>query len=186
MTLVLVGISEGTDLAGPAITSVLLNSAPFIAALFARMFLGERVSLLRAAGIAIGFMGIVVIVVGANDSGAGSNVVLGVAFCMLGAVGWAAAGVAMRHLSIRRPDFDVGSAMAAQFIAGGLLLVPYLLLSDEPWSTDWTSASFLTSLTFLVVGAQVITYVGFYAGAHALRRAPASSPGRSSPPSPPS
>jgi drug/metabolite transporter (DMT)-like permease len=162
VTLVLAGISEGTDLAGPAITSVLLNSAPFVAALFARVFLGERVSPLRAAGIAIGFVGIVVIVVGANNSGGGSNVVLGVAFCMMGAVGWAAAGVAMRYLSIRQSDFDVGRAMAAQFIAGGMLLVPYLLLSEGPWSTNWTSASFLSSLTFLVVGAQVITYVGFY------------------------
>jgi drug/metabolite transporter (DMT)-like permease len=162
VTLVLAGISEGTSLAGPAITSVLLNSAPFFATLFGRMFLGERVSPLRAVGIVIGFLGIVVIVVGAGNSGGGSNVALGVAACMVGAVGWAAAGVAMRHLSVRDAQFDVYGAMAAQFCSGGLLLVPYLLLSSGPWSSDWASPTFLASMSFLAVGAQVVTYVGFY------------------------
>ena len=42
VVLTLAGIAEGTNLAGAAIASVLLNTAPFLAALFARVWLDER------------------------------------------------------------------------------------------------------------------------------------------------
>ncbi len=53
-------------------------------------------------------------------------------------------------------------ATTAQFLAGGLMLIPYLLLSNGLRSSDWTAPKLATSLLFLIVGAQLITYVGFY------------------------
>ena len=37
------------------------------------------------------------------------------------------------------------------------------LFGSPPSPTDWSSAELWASLIFLIVGAQVITYVGFYA-----------------------
>lgn len=42
ITITLIAISEGTRLAGAAVASVLLNSAPFFVAVLARLFLDER------------------------------------------------------------------------------------------------------------------------------------------------
>jgi drug/metabolite transporter (DMT)-like permease len=159
VVLTIAGIAEGTRLAGAAVASVLLNTAPFFAALFARMWLGERLSTRQAAGLLVGFAGIVLIV--GAPTGSGSNLTAGVIVCLAGALGWAAAGLAMRYLSTRDRRFDVYGATTAQFLCGGVLLLPYLAAS-RPTPTQWSSAEMWASLVFLVLGAQVVTYVGFY------------------------
>ena len=129
ITLTLAAIAEGTRLAGAAVASVLLNSAPFFAAVFARVLLGEGITRLRLAGLVVGFGGILVIVATEPSGGGGSHVVEGVVVCLVGALGWAAAGLGMRYLSVRDPNFDVWGATTAQFFCGGVLLVPYLVAS---------------------------------------------------------
>jgi drug/metabolite transporter (DMT)-like permease len=160
VVLTLAGIAEGTRLAGAAVASVLLNSAPFFAALFARLWLGERLTGRQVLGLVVGFSGIVLIAGSANSS-AGSDLRLGLVICLSGALGWAAAGLGMRYLSTRAEAFDVYGATTAQFLCGGVLLVPYLL-TTRPTPTDWSSGRLWASLVFLVLGAQVVTYVGFY------------------------
>ena len=160
VVLTLAGIAEGTRLAGAAIASVLLNSAPFFAALFARLWLGEHLTRRQTVGLAVGFAGIVLIV-GSQSGSSGSDVRLGIIVCLSGALGWAAAGLGMRYLSTRQTGFDVYGATTAQFLCGGVLLIPYLLTA-RPTPTDWSSPELWASLAFLVVGAQVVTYVGFY------------------------
>ena len=49
-TLTQVGISVGTDRAGAAVASVLLNSSPFFVALIARFALGEAITRLAGGG----------------------------------------------------------------------------------------------------------------------------------------
>src|SRR6476659_1324962 len=88
VTVTLAGIAEGTRLAGAAVASVLLNSAPFFAAVLARVFLGEGLTRLRVIGLITGFAGILVIVASQPSSG-GSHVVEGAVVCLLGALGWA-------------------------------------------------------------------------------------------------
>ena len=61
-TLTQVGISVGTDRAGAAVAAVLLNSSPFFVALIARSVLGEAITRLRAAGLVIGFSGVLLVV----------------------------------------------------------------------------------------------------------------------------
>jgi O-acetylserine/cysteine efflux transporter len=158
VVLTIAGIAEGTRLAGAAIASVLLNSAPFFAAVFARIWLHEMLSRRQVAGLIIGFAGIVLIAGAPHSS---STVAAGIVICLSGALGWAAAGLAMRYLSVRYPGFDVYGATTAQFLCGGVLLVPYLAAS-RPTPTQWSSAELWACLGFLVLGAQVVTYVGFY------------------------
>ena len=162
VTLTLAGIAEGTRLAGAAVASVLLNSAPFFAAVFARLLLGERLTRLRLVGLVVGFFGILVIVATEPSGGGGSDVVEGALVCLMGALGWAAAGLGMRYLSVRDAGFDIWGATTAQFFCGGVLLLPYLIASGGAQTTDWSSPKLWASLVFLVIGAQVITYVGFY------------------------
>jgi drug/metabolite transporter (DMT)-like permease len=139
---------------------VLVNSAPFFAAVFARIWLDEHLSRRQAAGLVVGFAGILLIVQSEHGS-AGSDVGAGIVICIAGAVGWAAAGLGMRYLSTRLVEFDIYGATAAQFLCGGLLLLPYLA-TTRPTPTDWSAPELWASLAFLVIGPQVICYVGFY------------------------
>jgi drug/metabolite transporter (DMT)-like permease len=159
-TLSLAGLAEGTARAGPAIAAVLLNTAPFFVAVIGRLALAERVTALRALGLAVGFTGVLVIILAGNAS-SGEDVVIGSVLTLLGALGYGCAGLLVRYLVLRGEPFDVIGITAAQFLCGSVLLIPYLLLSGDLGGSDWGSAELWWSIAFIVIGAQVLAYLTF-------------------------
>jgi len=161
-TLTQIGISVGTERAGAAVASVLLNSAPFFVALIARFALNESITRLRAIGLVVGFGGVLLVVLADPGNVAhGSQLVIGLGLALLGAIGWAGGGLAMRVLTDREPDLDIPGITAAQFLAGGIPLIPLVLLDGG--STEWSDPTVLAQLTYLVIGGQVLVYLGFNA-----------------------
>jgi O-acetylserine/cysteine efflux transporter len=161
-TLTQVGISVGTDRAGAAVAAVLLNSSPFFVAVIARFALAESITRLRAAGLVIGFGGVLVVVF--SDPGTiahGSRLAIGFALSLLGALGWAGGGLGMRVLTQREPDLDIPGITAAQFLAGGIPLIPLVVLAGG--STQWSRPSLDAQLVYLILGGQVLVYLGFNA-----------------------
>ena len=129
-TMTQVGISVGTDRAGAAVASVLLNSSPFFVAVIARFALAESISRLRAAGLVVGFGGVLLVVLADPGNIAhGSRLAIGLGLSLLGALGWAGGGLGMRVLTRREPDLDIAGITAAQFLAGGVPLIPLVLLA---------------------------------------------------------
>jgi drug/metabolite transporter (DMT)-like permease len=166
----LVGLAEGTVRAGPAVAAVLLNTAPFFVAVIARLTLDERITALRVLGLAVGFAGVLVIIF-AGGSSSGSDVVVGSILTLVGAIGYGCAGLLVRYLVLSGEPFDLLGIMAAQFLCGGILLLPYLLLSGDVGASDWDSPELWWSIAFIVVGAQVVAFLTFYT---ALARWPGS------------
>ncbi len=161
-TLTQVGISVGTQRAGAAVAAVLLNSSPFFVAVIARFALAESITRLRAVGLVIGFCGVLVVVFSdPGKVGHGSQLAIGFVLALLGALGWACGGVGMRVLTQREPDLDIAGITAAQFLAGGVPLIPIVLLAGG--STDWTRPALDAQLVFLILGGQVLVYLGFNA-----------------------
>jgi drug/metabolite transporter (DMT)-like permease len=161
-TLTQVGISVGTERAGAAVASVLLNSSPFFVAVMARFALAEPITRLRAAGLVIGFGGVLLVVFADPGSIAhGSRLASGFVLALLGALGWAGGGLAMRVLTQREPDLDIPGITAAQFLAGGLPLIPLVLLAGG--STAWSRPTLIAQLAYLIIGGQVLVYLGFNA-----------------------
>ena len=161
-TLTQVGISVGTQRAGAAVAAVLLNSSPFFVAVIARFALAESITRLRAGGLVIGFIGVLVVVLSHPGSvGHGSQLAIGFVLSLLGALGWAAGGLGMRVLTQREPELDIPGITAAQFLAGGVPLIPLVLVAGG--STDWSRPSLDAQLAFLVLGGQVLVYLGFNA-----------------------
>src|ERR1700761_6113373 len=161
-TLTQVGISVGTERAGAAVAAVLANSAPFFVAIIARLALAETITRLRAAGLVIGFGGVLLVVFADPGNIAhGSRLAIGMALALLGALGWAGGGLGMRVLTEREPDLDIAGITAAQFLAGGLPLIPLVLVAGG--NTDWGRPELLAQLAYLILGGQVLVYVGFNA-----------------------
>jgi drug/metabolite transporter (DMT)-like permease len=161
-TLTQVGISVGTDRAGAAVAAVLLNSSPFFVAVIARFALAEPITRLRAAGLVIGFGGVLLVVLADPGSIAhGSRLAIGLGLCLVGALGWAVGGVAMRVLTQRDSDLDIVGITAAQFLTGGVPLIPLALLAGG--TTDWTQPSLIAQLAYLIIGGQLLVYIGFNA-----------------------
>jgi drug/metabolite transporter (DMT)-like permease len=161
-TLTQVGISVGTERAGAAVAAVLLNSSPFFVAVIARFVLAEPITRLRAAGLVIGFGGVLLVVF--SDPGSiahGSRLATGFLLALLGALGWAGGGLGMRVLTQRESELDIAGITAAQFLAGGVPLIPLVLLTGG--STAWTRPALLAQLAYLIIGGQVLVYLGFNA-----------------------
>jgi drug/metabolite transporter (DMT)-like permease len=169
-TLSLAGLAEGTSRAGPAVAAVLLNTAPFFVAVIGRLALRERVTALRACGLVIGFAGVLTIILAGNSS-SGEDIVIGAVLTLLGAAGYASAGLLIRYLSLTGEPLDIMGLMAAQFLCGAILLIPYLFLSGDVGASDWGAPDLWWSTAFIVIGAQVIAYLTFFV---ALTRWPSS------------
>ncbi len=132
------------------IASVLNGTVPLWAAAIGRLWYGERLDGARATGLALGFLGVVVLVWKDGGTAAGPGVAAGLAAAFLYAVA--------AHLSRRRlGDVD------AMVVAGGsqagaaiLILGPALTLApgDAPPVTAWWSAVllgvFCTALAYLL------------------------------------
>jgi drug/metabolite transporter (DMT)-like permease len=91
----------------------------------------------------------------------GSRLVIGFVLALLGALGWAGGGLGMRVLTQREPDLDIPGHTAAQFLAGGVPLIPLALLAGG--TTEWGRATLDLQLAYLVLGGQVLVYLGFNA-----------------------
>ncbi len=162
-TLSLAGLGLGTQYAGPAIAAVLLNSAPFFAVLMARFTLQERVTALRGTGLIVGFAGIVTIVLSnPGELGSGSGFVFGIVAVMIGAVGYAAASVLVRWMSVKGVETDLWGFTTAQFICGAILLIPFAVFNGDPGATDWSSGALWFNIGVLGIGSQLIAFVCFF------------------------
>ena len=162
-TLSLAGLGLGTQYAGPAIASVLLNTAPFFAVLFARISLNERIKLLRGIGLVVGFAGVVIIVLSnPTETGSGGQFIFGVVAVMIGAVGYAIASVVVRYMNVKEIVADLWGFTFAQFLCGTILLIPFALLSGDPGSTQWDAPGFWLTMGFLGIGPQLVAYACFF------------------------
>jgi len=162
-TLSLTGLGIGTMYAGPAIAAVLLNSAPFFAVLIARATLGERITILRATGLLVGFAGVVIIVISNPiEVGSGNEFIIGIAAVMIGAVGYAASSVFVRWMSIKKVETDLWGFTTAQFICGAVFVIPFTLFQGDPGATLWGEPGLWASLAFLGIGSQLIAFVCFF------------------------
>jgi drug/metabolite transporter (DMT)-like permease len=161
-TLTQVGISVGTARAGAAVAAVLLNSSPFFVALIARFALGEPITRLRAFGLVVGFGGVLLVVLAdPRNIAHGTQLAIGFVLALLGALGWAGGGLGMRVLTQREPDLDIAGHTAAQFLAGGIPLIPLALLDGG--TTTWSDPTLIAQLAYLIIGGQVLVYLGFNA-----------------------
>ena len=67
----------------------------------------------------------------------------------------------MRVLTQREPDLDIAGITAAQFLAGGVPLIPLVLLAGG--LDAWGRPTLLAQLVYLIIGGQVLVYLGFNA-----------------------
>lgn len=161
-------LTAGVSLAGAGNAAVLTNTAPFFVLVFARIVLGERVSPLAAAGVAVGFAGVVLMVwpqLGVGD-GRG-DLALGVALSLVSAAGWAAGTLVVKWLLERRPGLEMIGFAAAQYLTGAVVLAVLGLGLEGAGATEWSSGELWASVAWLAAGVSAVAMIAFYA---ALRR----------------
>ncbi|MFW0786631.1 DMT family transporter [Gordonia sp. CPCC 206044] len=140
-------------------SSLLVNIAPILVAVFAGLFLGEGFSRVLAVGIAISFTGVVVITLGGGGAHADW---LGIALGGISAVLYAG-GVLLQKVALR--DVDALSATWLGAFAGLVATIPFAPRAfDELSAVD---AGQVAAVIYLGVGP---TAIAFSTWAYALAR----------------
>jgi drug/metabolite transporter (DMT)-like permease len=163
VTISLEGISEGVARAGPGNAAILINTSPFFVILLGWLFLRERMSWIGIAGVTIGFGGVIVMVSsqlgGADDR---TQLVLGMAAALIGAISWAVGTLIVKWLAERNPALDMVRLTTGQFLVGGgaLLVIAFAVYGTS--GTDWGSGDLWGAIAWVVVGSSAIGTLTYF------------------------
>lgn len=139
------GIYKAIDLGVEAgVSALIVGLQPVLTAFIARQFLGERLTPVQWAGIALGVMGVGLVVMRKLDAGVGDW--RGVALCIGSLAGISIASILQKTRAASHP---VRSSTLVQFLAALAVLVP-LSLGFETREVTW-SAELILALSWLVL-----------------------------------
>jgi drug/metabolite transporter (DMT)-like permease len=141
------------------IASLIIASVPLWVVLL-RLVSGERLRGATMAGVGVGFIGVTVLL---RPSGA--TTALGAGLCLLSAIMWSVGSFAAARVTM--PD-DPFASTTYEMLAGGLIMLPFALL---------TTGSFTPSTTSIVAWVYLVTVgsvVGYSAYTWLLHHAPLS------------
>ena len=156
------------DRLAPVQSLLLVNTSPFLAALFGWAFLRERPGKWQWIGILVSFFGVVVMVAG---QWSGRLSVHGVLFALIAAAAFALYTVTSRSLFQTLPLFDV---LLSTSVWGALLLWIYTLVTGQgrvvATALGSLSAQGWIQFSYIVLIVSTVSYVLYGYG---LRRLPA-------------
>lgn len=159
-TLFLVGL----DMTTPVNSSIILSTNPIFAFIFAALILKERITFLKATGLAIGLSGVLLLILQNGVPDLSSKTFLGDIYTMVNTISWAFYTVIIKRMLEKYHPVTV---MKWTFLFGMLTNIP---AGYHQWSTmDWSTIPLTAWLEigFVIVGA---TYLGYLLITFGLRR----------------
>lgn len=153
------------DLSTPVYVSFIATLTPVATMLCAALFIGERMSRKGVAGVAVGIVGAMLMVVKNWQGGTGKNDALGIGFAVLSLLTWAVYLIITRKVSAR---YSAVTQMKWIFLASTVAILPFAwgdLRHSTLYSPAWQWSGVL-EMAFIVVFA---TVAGFFAIPYAMR-----------------
>ncbi len=159
-TLFLVGL----DMTSPINSSIILSTNPIFAFIFAAVILKEKITILGGTGLAIGFTGVMLLILQNGTPSLASSTFIGDMYTLINTISWAFYTVIIKGMLERYHPVTV---MKWTFLFGMSANIP---IGYRQWSSmDW-SAIPLTA--WLEIGFVVLcaTYLGYLLITFGLRR----------------
>jgi drug/metabolite transporter (DMT)-like permease len=140
-----------------ALAAILNATTPLFTVLVAHVATkDERITPAKAAGLGLGFAGVVVMMAGAELGGAG----LAKLACLAAALSYACAGVWGRRF--RRLGVPPMTAAFGQGSAATAMLLPLWLWADRPWQLDWPGALVAGAVLGLAALSTALAYLIYF------------------------
>lgn len=164
------GVNWGEQYLASGITAVVIATSPFwMVAVDAFFPGGEKLSLRKFIGLAVGFSGIVLLVWPdlTLDGATGRQVLLGVLALQIACFGWSISSSYTKRNAINR---SVLSVAAVQMFFGGLFMLAIGTVSGE-WSVISLTPRTASALVYLIVAGSLVAFAAY---SYALRHLPIS------------
>lgn len=154
----------GLALTSPINSSIILSVNPIFAFVFAALILKERITIVKGAGLTIGFAGVMTLILKNGAPDTSSSTFLGDILTLINTISWAFYTVIIKRMLEKYHPITV---MKWTFLFGMLINVP--LGHDEFISTAWSS---ITLTGWLQIGFVVFfaTFLGYLLLSFGLRR----------------
>ena len=162
-------VAFGEQTIPSGITALLIALMPVWVAIFGGLLLGERLPRIAVVGIAIGFVGVVVLVGPTAFGGAGALDPLGLAAVMLSPICWSLGSLFASHRAVlpRQPL----TLTSAQMLTGSAVLAVMSLLAGEPatFQVGQVSGESIVAFLYLTVIGSILAFTTY---GWLLRKAP--------------
>lgn len=133
-------LMDSVNTLGPGNSAVIINTSPLFVGLLGFVFLRERLGVAASIGLAVGFLGVVLMVWSqVGDFPSIGTLVRGVALAFAGALAWGVAALVLRAATRNRSGIDMIGVTVIQYAAGAVLLVPIGFAVSGASGTDWAA-----------------------------------------------
>ncbi|WP_243613616.1 DMT family transporter [Shimia aestuarii] len=137
-----------------SLASIIASSMPLIVAFAGWAFLSERLTKLAALGLVLGFAGVILIMGSRMSAGVD---MLGIAYCLIGAVALAVATLTMRGVTA---SGNMMMIVGLQMFVGAIVLF-FASLLFETWEFNW-NPKMITALTYTIFAPGLLaTFIWF-------------------------
>lgn len=151
-------IAAGEQTTTSQLAGILMATIPILVVILAHFFVpDERLTLVRFAGVALGFIGMIVLVGVDALRGLGDQV-MGQFLIIGGCISYSLYGVNAKRLPALPPQMLIGVILAAGFFA----MLPFWFAIDRPWDLQWDWRAVLAVLwlgVFSTGGGNLLYYV---------------------------
>jgi len=143
------------------LASILNATTPLWAVLVAHLFTpDERASPAKIIGVAVGFAGVAVMIGGDLLLDIGGADLWAQVACLGATLSYALAGVYARRF--RRLGISPIAVSTGQFAASALLILPLVLIYEQPWRAVQPSTEALASIVALAVFCTALAYILYF------------------------
>ncbi|HLN54525.1 MAG TPA: DMT family transporter [Bacteroidales bacterium] len=154
----------GLSLTSPINSSIIMSVNPGFAFLFAALILKEKITFLKGTGLAIGFAGVIILILKNGTPDVSSSTFLGDVFTLINTISWAFYTVVIKRMLEKYHPVTV---MKWTFLFGMFINVP--IGYREFAATNWAA---ITTTAWLQIGFVVFfaTFLGYLLLSFGLRR----------------
>lgn len=147
---------KGLTMTSPIHASLLILATPIFITVLAVLFAHEKLTIYKASGLLLGIGGAIILVLQKENTGIGSNVLLGDIFCTINAISYAIYFILVTPLMKKYPPLHV---IRWVFTFGTLMVLPFGI--SEFTKIDWSLYHFAdyAALAFVVLGATFFAYL---------------------------
>ena len=145
------------DFTSPVYFSLIATLTPVAVMLCAALFIGEKITPLKALGVLLGIGGAVLMVLMSQSMGSGKNDLLGIVLALLSVLTWAIYLIITRKVAAK---YSPVTQMKYVFLISAVVTVP-MALPELPLCALYTSAvawSGVVEMLFIVLGATALGY----------------------------
>lgn len=148
----------GQKTIGAGLASIFNATTPIFGVIVAHLFTtDDKATPLKAAGIALAFVGVVVLIGIDALSGVGDHLMAELA-CLAAAVSYGFSALWSRRFRGRPPI----TTAAGQLVCSALLLTPSIVLLDPPWTHPMPGTTAIAAVVALALLSTAVAYILFF------------------------